>query len=234
MIPVFIAPCYSRYDLLDRMLASVDVPVGRGLLIDNGMTRHKANVGPEWATFTPPFGSLGLAGSINFGITQTFDAPWWLWASDDLVFSPGDLATIASLVESHGDNPVVVTYRWAVMALNRAVVERIGLLDEWSFWPLYFDDMDFAYRCSLAGIPILYDKWGISEGADGVTHSTTIQTNDEIAHANNRSWIHNEKAYVKKWGGLPGKEKFKTPWDSGLPLWAVKPDLDGRAARAWK
>lgn len=233
MIPVMICPVISRFDLLDRMLASIDVPVGRGLIVNNALTDHKSNVGPEWRTFSPPFGSLGLPGSINFGVMQTFDAPWWLWASNDLVFGPGDLAAITAMMEQAGGEPVMVTYRFAVLALNRAVVETIGLFDEWSFWPLYFDDSDLARRASLAGIPILHDKWGIREGADGFDHSVTVQSDEQLGHANNRSWQHNERAYVAKWGGRPGAETFDTPWDSGLPLWATRPDLDGRRERAW-
>lgn len=239
MIPVFIAPAYARFDLLERMLGSIDLPVGRGIVIDNSCTgqakRAMARVGcgPEWRAFEPPFTSLGLAGSINAGITQTADAPWWLWASDDVVFSPGDLDAISSLIESHGDQPVLVTYRFAVLALNRSVIERVGLFDEWSFHPLYFDDTDMARRCRLAGIPILYDKWGITEGVEGVKHSTTVLTNHDLAAANNRSWAMNQAAYVAKWGGLPGKETYDTPWDLGLPLWATRPDLKGRAERSW-
>lgn len=240
MIPVFIAPAYARFDLLERMLRSIDVPVGRGVIVDNGraglarLSSARVGLGPEWRIAEPPFSSLGLAGSINHGIVQTFDAPWWLWASDDLVFSPGDLDAIAQLMESASGDPCVVTYRFAVLALNRAVIERVGLFDEWSFHPLYFDDTDFARRCSLAGVPILHDQWGISEGADGFAHSTTVQTSEELSMANNRSWIENERAYVAKWGGLPGHETFETPWNSGWPLWATRPDLDGRISRDWK
>lgn len=230
MIEVFISPHYNRPDLTDRMLASIDVPVGRGLVIDNSLSGYSPNVGPEWRVFQPPFGSMGLPGSINFGITQTYDAPWWLWASNDLVFGPGDLAAISSLMDDPA--PHMVTYRFAFLALNRAVVERIGLFDEWTAWPLYFDDSDFARRALLADIPIIHDNWHITEGEGHRTHSMTI-TESETAHANNRSWAINEKAYVAKWGGLPGKEKFETPWDLGLPLWATRPDLAGREKRAW-
>lgn len=236
MIPAFISPSYNRPDLLERMLRSVDVPVGRGMVIDNGMlglTADALGLGPEWRVFQPPFSSMGLPGSINFGIAQTADAPWWLWASNDLVFGPGDLAAISDLVESYGPNPVMVTYRFAFLALNRAVVQTIGLFDEYSFHPIYFDDTDLARRASLADIPVLHDKWHISEGADGFRYSVTVQTDERISHANNRTWKLNENAYRAKWGGLPGHETFDTPWDLGLPLWATRPDMDGREKRAW-
>lgn len=238
MVPVFIAPCRSRFDLLGRMLRSVDEPVGRGLIVDNqgiGQGRDVAALycGPEWTVFTPPFGSMGLPGSINFGIVQTYDAPWWLWASDDLVFGPGDLAQIARMMEDAGSDPVMVTYRFAFLALNRAVVDTIGLFDEWSFWPIYFDDTDLARRAFLAGIPILHDTWGITEGEEGVPHSTTVRTNEVLSHANNRSWMENEAAYRAKWGGLPGHETFTTPWNEGGPLWATRPSMEGRQRREW-
>jgi hypothetical protein len=238
-IPVFIAPVLTRYDLLARMLKSVDEPVGRGLIIDNGrqpdQTRwfEESLIGPEWEVTRPAFTSMGLPGSINYGIRQTYDAPWWLWASDDLVFGPSDLHTIAGMMNDAGDQPVIVTYRFAFMALNRAVVDRIGLLDEWSFWPIYFDDTDYARRAALANIPVLHDKWHITEGADGFAHSTTVQTNEVLSHANNRSWAHNRAAYAAKWGGLPGHETYDTPWDTGWPLWVTKPDMEGRTVRAW-
>jgi hypothetical protein len=220
------------------MLRSIDEPVGRGLIVDNqgiGQGRDVAALfgGPEWTVFTPPFGSMGLPGSINFGIAQTYDAPWWLWASDDLVFGPGDLGQIARMMDDAGDNPVMVTYRFAFLALNRAVVEIIGLFDEWSFWPIYFDDTDLARRAYLAGIPIHHDTWGITEGEDNIPHSTTVRTNEVLSLANNRSWIENEAAYRAKWGGLPGHETYTTPWNAGGPLWATRPSMEGRKRREW-
>lgn len=239
MIPVFIAPTISRFDLLERMLLSVDEAVGRGLIVDNSLTGSakrsaaRAGCGREWRAFTPPFGSLGYPGSINFGIVQTADAPWWLWCSNDVVFSPGDLAAIAKLMNEAGDSPRVVTYRFAVGALNRACVETVGLFDEWSFWPLYFDDQDFAVRCHRAGIEVIHEQFGITEGADGFASSLTINSDAHLAAANARSYALNEAAFLAKWGGPPGGEQFASPWNSGLPLWATRPSPAGRSARSW-
>jgi hypothetical protein len=233
MIPAFIAPHYNRPDLTDRMLASIDVPVARGLVVDNSRSGYAPNVGPEWATFAPPYTSLGYPGSINFGILQTPDAPWWIWCSNDVVFGPGDLAAIAAEMDQAGPAPYIVTAHFAMGALNRALVELVGLFDEHSFWPLYFDDNDYAYRCHLAGVDVHYNEWNITEGADGHATSMTVHSDPAVASANARSWTINRAAYVEKWGGLPGAERHLSAWNRDLPVWATRPSPAGRAARSW-
>jgi hypothetical protein len=234
-IPAMVCTAYNRHDLLERMLKSIDEPVGRGLIIDNGLTNLVAPdfLGREWRVFTPPFSSLGYPGSLNFIITQTFDAPWWFWASNDIVFGPGDLAEIVKLMGDAGGSPRLVTNDYSWGAINRAVVDRVGLFDDWSFYPIYFDDMDLAQRCRLGGVEWIRYEGGITQGADGFQNSLTINSDPLIKSKNGHTWPINEAAYVAKWGGLPGHEVFTTPWNSGLPLWATKPDPRGRQIRSW-
>ena len=230
MIPALIAPVLNRYDLLDRMLDSVDVHVSRALVIDNG---REGFARKGWTVATPPFGSLGFPGSLNFGIMQTADAPWWVWAGNDVVFGPGDLAEWTRLMEAAGDTPCIVSFHFAAGAMNRALVEAVGLFDEWSFWPLYFDDTDFAWRCHLSGTDVTWYTGGMSEGADGFDTSLTIKSDPQLAAANARTWEVNRAAYIAKWGGPPGEQTFQTPWDSGLPLWATRPSMAERVKRMW-
>jgi hypothetical protein len=236
MIPLIIAPGLNRFDLLERMLRSIDVPTERGLIIDNDRTGYQKPdwIGPEWTVFAPPFATLGYPGSINFGITQTPAAPWWLWVSNDVTFGPGDLAAIAELMDSAGDTPRIVHYHFAAGALNRAVVDEIGLFDEWSFWPLYFDDNDYAYRATLAGVEVLAYDGNMAEGADGFATSLTIKSDPELALANADTWNVNKAAYRAKWGGFPGRETYLTPWNEPLPPWATRPDIAGRHRRSWR
>ncbi len=233
MIPVLIAPVYNRHDLLERMLRSITHPVERGLIIDNGMIGYKEPgwVGPEWKVATPPFTSYGYPGSINYGIMQTPDADWWMWVSNDVAFGDGDLDAFAQQMDT--DQPKVLTWHFAAGAINRAMVQEVGLFDEWSFWPLYFDDNDYAYRCQLAGFPVDYYEGNMTEGSDGHQNSMTIFSDDRIRSRNAETWDLNKRAYVAKWGGLPGKERLKTPWGKRLPLWATRPDVRGRTDRLW-
>lgn len=228
MIPVVITSTMNRPDLLDRLLGSLDVPAERVLVVDNGRTGYQRE---GVAVMAPPFQSLGWPGTLNFGIMQTPDAPWWLLVNDDAWFEPGKLELLCS--EMGTEEPVIHHHEWTSVALTRAVVERVGLFDEWSFWPLYFDDTDYARRCFLAGIPVIEGAWCREGEGDVDQHGATTRSDPALATANHRTWQLNRQAYVAKWGGPPGRETFTTPWGRDVPLWATKPDVDGRTARAW-
>lgn len=238
MIPVLTIPAYSRVDLVERCVASIDVPVGRLVVVDNGpapmpwaLTTQTA-AGDSPLVFRPPFRSLGYTGSINFVIGQTTDAPWWAWASNDVAFGPGDLAAIAELME-RADGPRIVTHGFTWGALNAACVEAVGLFDEWSFWPIYFDDNDYLVRCIAGGVDWQLYEGAIVHGADGIPHSLTVRSDPDAAARNARSWQANAEAYAAKWGGPPGKERHRTPWGEPLPLWATRPSPSARELRAW-
>lgn len=234
-IPVFIAPLYNRPDLLKRMLASVDVPVERGIVVDNGRSITSGlgldieieRLRMRW--FAPPFATLGYGGSINFVITQTADAPWWFWASNDVHFEPGMLDRVVELMKDPAPRLVSGSFAWG--AVNRAAVQAAGLIDEWSFFPIYFDDNDYHWRCVLTGVEwIELDGW--NHGADGHTGSLTIHSDPAIKARNHDSFRENERRYLAKWGGRPGQEVFRQAWNL-WPAWVTQPDVEGRASRVW-
>ncbi|HZL94489.1 MAG TPA: hypothetical protein VFB99_12615, partial [Vicinamibacterales bacterium] len=150
-------------------------------------------------------------------------------------FEPGMLAELAARIEA-ADGPLVLHHEWTVFAMNRAVVQAIGLFDVHSFYPIYYDDLDYSRRCRLAGIPLIDDRVWVLEGDIGQTNvaSQTIRSDAKLSRANDRTWKLNHAAYVAKWGGPAGQERFTTPWDSGMPLWVTRPDMDGRADRVWR
>jgi len=227
VIPVLVTSIVNRPDLLDRLLDSIDVPVGRSLIVDNGRVGYQRD---GWTTWQPPYESLGWPGTLNFGIEQTPDAPWWLFVNNDAWFEPGKLALLCERMAS--DQAQVLHHEWTVAAISRAVIETVGLFDTWSFYPLYFDDTDFARRCALAGVPVEEGDWCL-EGDDEWPVSLTVRSDPALSMANNRTWQLNQAAYVAKWGGLPGSETFETPWGAGLPLWATRPSPCARTARRW-
>lgn len=231
-IPVLICPIVNGEDLLRRMLASVDEPVGQLVIVD--MTPGQ-RVDIPGARYIRPLESLGLAGAINAGIMQTPGAPWWMFASHDLVFGPGDLREITELMEA-GPGPCFITgdraderlLRNAYGAVNLAAIEAVGLLDEHTFFPLYFDDDDWQWRCQLGGV-----EWVEYNGTIAHDRSSTIR-HAGAAEGNARTYPENRRRYVEKWGGPPGREAFVTPWGlPGVPLSFTRPDPRGRAARRW-
>lgn len=232
MIPALVTSAVNRYDLLEAMLRSIDVEVERTLVCINGAERWAGETGSPFDVIHVPGWTLGWPGVLNFGIARYPDAPWWLFANNDLRFEPGALAEIARQMDG-ATGPKLLSHRWAAFAMNAAVVERVGLFDEWSFWPLYFDDTDYAYRCHLAGIRVEVGDFGVVEGDENHRTSLTIHSDEALERANNRTWIVNQAAYVAKWGGRPGREVFTSPWNSGMPVWAVRPSPSGRVEREW-
>lgn len=234
MIPVLICPILNRPDLARQMLASVDVPVGRVVIVDN-TPGHDLDVGP--AEYLRPLTNLGFGGSINAAISQTAGAPWWLFASNDLIFGRGDLEAIVAAVE--GDGPRIVTgdrsdsrmLRLAYGALNAACVDAVGLFDEWAFFPAYFEDDDYERRCHLGGVEWITYNGTVVCGGGGP--SQTIKGDPAMAAHNARTYPLNAAQYAEKWGGPPGSETLPTPYGLPVPLSFTRPDIAGRRSRAW-
>lgn len=240
-VPALICPAYNRHDLLERMLESVDVPIERGLIVDNGFNYDPSRLSREALEhvfhvkhWRPPFASIGYGGAINFGITQMADAPWWLWASNDVQFLPGHLATVVERMEAARGKPTIITGGFTWAALNPELVYEVGLIDDWSFFPIYFDDNDYHWRVVLAGA-----TW-IEDGHTGIVHgegdggSLTIRSDPVVRERNHHSFRENEQRYRAKWGGMPGQEVYRTPWNLDRPLWATgRPEITGRARRQW-
>lgn len=155
-----IVPVLTSPELLYRMLASIDHPIGTTVVIDNG--RGVVSAG-EVSYLTEYWcddvyilrmpSNLGVAGSWNLGIKATPFAPWWLVANFDVVWPAGSLegfsivADPSGLVLSGGAPP------WCAFALGEKVVQEVGLFDE-SLHPAYMEDDDMARRVEAAGLPI--------------------------------------------------------------------------------
>ena len=233
MIPILIAPVINRFDLLERMLRSIDHPVGSVLVVDNSCSGYEVPSDIEVPIqYLRPVNPIGYGGAINQGIMQNSHLMWWMWSSNDVVWHPGALAELDAAMTGHTPARIVTGgFTWG--ALNHDLVNKVGLVDEWSFFPIYYDDNDYHYRCTLAGVEWVewWDK-GTDHGESGKA-SMTINSSPALMNKNHSSFTENTNRYLAKWGGMPGKEVFKSPWDSGMPVWVTKPDITGRAQRLW-
>lgn len=234
MIPVLICPVVSRFDLLEQMVESIDHPVGRLVIVDNSLTGYQLttrNPNVQQTLYIRPLVGLGYPGGINAGITQTPDAEWWAWVNNDIRWGPGDLTNIAALMEAPGPRMVTGTdrrLRNAYGAMGPACIDAVGLFDEWTFYPIYFDDDDYEYRCRQGGV-----EWVTYDGQIAHVGSATINSDANAANANSRTFSENHQRYVAKWGGNPGSETFSRPWNKPVPLSFVPVDIAGRARRRW-
>ena len=190
MIPVLGFATVSRFDLADRLLASIDYPVEELLIIDNSgrgvwFPERPASV-KRMTILRPPYG-LGLVGAWNLIVKSTPYAPYWLLINDDAWFEPGALEIIAAEAKKEGLGHPKVSPNWSAIVLGEGIVNTVGLYDE-RFYPLYFDDNDYERRIHATN-GLIYD-------IPAVIHHDNSASIDHSR--NDKSYNNNYKLYIQK------------------------------------
>jgi GT2 family glycosyltransferase len=190
MIENLIVPVLNRYDLLQKMLDSVDVPVDHLLVIDNGsgadlfFSDKFANV-----TVLAMPANQGVAGSWNLGIKSFPYAHRWFIVSNDVVFEPGSLEQLAQArrdeITLTGDAP-----HWQAFALGDEAVSDIGLFDE-SLFPAYFEDNDYMRRAEFVGVNIRRLELKL-------THANSSTIKAGYMEKNAKTFASNDRYYQSK------------------------------------
>jgi GT2 family glycosyltransferase len=222
MIPVLAVPALHP-DRVEKMLASVDVPCVRRLVIDNG---GKVPDLPNVHVVRLPH-NLGVAASWNLAMKLTPHAPWWAIVNDDVEFGGGDLAALCAEME----NPtarVVTMDGFAAFGINRAALDTVGWFDE-NYHPAYVEDADYERRCRLAGVPII----PIRNPAHH-TRSATI-ADPHYGRQNGRTYPLNVAYHRAKWGGgVRSGEVYVTPFDAGGPVYGWNLDSARLRQQGWE
>jgi GT2 family glycosyltransferase len=155
MLPNLIVPTLTRYDLLQRMISSIDYPVKHLLIIDNGNLIDQLKLPAEvvdMTLLTMP-ANLGCASSWNLGIKSfPFDDRWFI-VSDDVEFEPGALEAWHGM---SSPERMIVSDQWPyfqVMAIGEDVVDQVGLFDE-AIHPANFEDDEYEWRASQLGFQV--------------------------------------------------------------------------------
>jgi GT2 family glycosyltransferase len=154
MIPVLGFLTYSRFDLADRLLASIDFPVEHLVIIDNSGKREYQPIKPDlvknlWFIQVPH--GLGYGGGLNLIVKSTPFAPYWVLLNDDSVLAPGALKKISEQVDTEAINFLSIMPKWSGFVLGEGAVLKAGLFDE-RFHPIYFEDNDYERRLQAAGV----------------------------------------------------------------------------------
>jgi len=172
-----------------------------------------------------PGHNLGVAASWNFIIKSNPKAPWWLIVNFDLEFNDGDLAAVdAHMTANEG---LALLNGFSAFAVSKSAVAATGWFDE-NFVPAYYEDNDWAYRSRLAGVPA-------AEIPNRLRHhgSVTIGSNPLYREANHQSFTRNGSYYQRKWGGLPGRELYQTPFNGGGDIAAWTLDVCRLVDQSW-
>ena len=195
MIPVLIIPVLTRADLLYRMLETIDHPVERLIVVDNGdcvsgfELAEKAKPHCTWVTHLRMPSNLGVPASWNIGIKSTPHAPFWMVSNFDVTFPPGSLAGFANDSKA---NTVLLAQAgppWCCFTIGEQVIAKVGLFDE-AFYPAYWEDIDYEQRCKIEGIKVV-------ESTIPVHHENSSTINN-MAHRNNETYPVNEAYYRDK------------------------------------
>ena len=216
MLPNLIVPVLNRYDLLNRMLDSLDYPIRDLLIIDNGDFYRSAGLGRELPTvenvriLVLP-SNLGVAASWNLGIKLFPHDSRWFFASNDMWFKPGGLQSLSEATEGALTLSDAFPH-FHTFAVGEAIVRAVGLFDE-RYYPAFFEDTDMVFRIEQAKLPI--NRITIAAGHD---NSSTIHSNTNFRAQNQRTFDVNSSLYHRK------KRDGNTSWSY---------DLDRRRAGEW-
>ena len=193
MIPVLGFLTYSKFDLADRLLASIDYPVEHLVIVDNSGRREYSPSKPEMVQnlwlIQVPFG-LGYGGGLNLIVKSTPFAPYWVLVNDDSVFASGALAKIADQVDTEAINFLSIMPKWSGFVLGEGAVLKAGLFDE-RFHPIYFEDNDYERRLQQAGVKanFIYAELG---------HDNSSTLNSGFHSQNDLTFARNHKLFEQK------------------------------------
>ena len=195
MLPNLIIPVLNRYDLLKRMVYSIDYPIRDVLIIDNGgqcsdrlLKKHPFI---ERGHILRMPSNLGVAASWNLGIKLFPHDDRWFFASNDMVYMPGALEKLSEARRQDITLSDMFPF-WHTFALGEEVVKRVGLFDE-ALYPAYHEDKDMERRAAHFGVPIR--KINIPTGHD---NSSTIKSDGRLLSMNDKTFADNTRYYNNK------------------------------------
>lgn len=162
--------------------------------------------------FVPQTHNLGVAGSWNWLAQRAFDIEGYqriVLINDDVTFTaPDALGQLMATSLLNPDMLLLTVGGFSCFVLPKVVWDRVGEFDE-EFFPAYFEDQDYVYRCKLKKMDIqrLYDL-------DSIQHfgQTSTLIDPELGKDREKCRLR----YQKKYGGDPGEEKFVLPFNFPL------------------
>ena len=188
-----IVPVLNRFDLLKRMVESIDVQA-TVYVINNANFEERFHYSNEhlvnlhWIDLPS---NLGVASSWNLGIKMLpFESRWFI-SSADCYFQPGDL----ELLQTAKTDALTLCTKfpyYQTFAVGEEIVKSIGLFDE-SLHPIYFEDNDYELRLGKAGLRV--DHLPLQLGHD---NSSTINSDVKLSERNQVTFANNRKYFESK------------------------------------
>ncbi len=207
-------PTINRYDLLQEALNKykVSYPDIRIIIVDNGDQCIPDDI--QNVIVYRPGRNIGVAASWNFICNTAFtlhNKRYVALLNDDIILGLDQDKLNEILLENDNHEEVGIINsekQWSAFVLSRNTYNLVGDFDE-KFYPAYFEDNDYEYRLKVSGIAILQDP---RLNPEVYRQSMTSHKDQNI----NNGFMSNREYYMKKWGGLPGNEQYRTPFTPGI------------------
>jgi GT2 family glycosyltransferase len=198
-------PTINRADLLNEALGVYQkcYPNLIIFVLDNG--QQEINIKNPRVLLLKRDG-LGVSESWNLLIEKAFCSDYYLILNDDIVLENSE-HNISEIIKNDDGNTFYVCEpknNWSSFILSKSVFDKVGKFDE-GFIRSYYEDNDYFYRMSLNNV-----NYKITPQLNPTVYrnSQTIFKNPELNNSTN-----NKEYYIKKWGGEPNFEKYKTPFN---------------------
>jgi len=149
---------------------------------------------------------------------------WLILMSTAIVLGHAGGADFADALERAEPNPHRPEFRrmvsgigcgWHLHAIPVPMLAEVGVFD--AGFVAYYEDSDWIYRHKLAGFGDLWVEGNVQAYVD-------LRVNRGDAHSINRGladpdfgWA--QGYYVSKWGGLPRRERYRTPYNDPTLDW---------------
>jgi GT2 family glycosyltransferase len=179
----------------------------------------------------------GVSGAWNFGIYHAIhklNCRYFLVCNNDSILHPQAIEILLKTIEApnvvmatatdvSGRIPVALDILkekicvesfltecpdFSCFMLKKETIDKIGWFDE-KFYPAYFEDNDYHYRINMAGLKAYKSNQALFFHFG----SRTMQSSGYVKAVCNENFWKNNDYFIEKWGGPPGKETFKTPFN---------------------
>ena len=214
-----VIPTINRKDLLLELLMSIENQLeyfDKLLVIDNGNQQiiddihNRPLVLNNKIDIYIPGTNLGVSGSWNYGINYFKDGDYILFLNDDVNIGQEQLKRVYEFIQVNIFWLLTGNCLWSMFMLSKECwmyfLNNEGYVFDEKFFPAYFEDNDFHHR--LLTVNSTMHLGSDTMNPEVFRNSMTIKKDSKL----NRNFGANESYYIKKWGGRPGHETFKTPF----------------------
>lgn len=132
---------------------------------------------------------------------------------DAIAWSGQSRKKLSTLESDPLDGEPIEGLEFCAFMIDRRLPEVVGPFDE-IFKPAYHEDADMAYRVGLQGLTMLRTPKAPFFHFENITYQSAIMLRDEEYIERFKSAVDGtQKLYEEKWGGPPGSEQFRVPYN---------------------